>query len=155
MLTTYYKDGGSQFRGGTGNDTLSGSYRQDTYYYKLGDGRDVIKEQNGYNGSRYNDKLVLEDLNHDQIWFEQSGDDLVVSVIGSEGQVTIEDWYLGSSNHVELFQAADAKSLTDSAVDQLVSAMAGFTKPALGETVLSTTTKQELSATLAATWQAS
>ena len=152
VLTTYYKDGGSQFRGGTGNDTLSGSYRNDTYHYKLGDGRDVIKETYDYGGT---DKLVFEDLNHDQIWFEQSGDDLVVSVIGSEGQVTIEDWYLGSSNHVELFQAADAKSLTDSAVDQLVSAMAGFTKPALGETVLSTTTKQELSATLAATWQAS
>jgi hypothetical protein len=45
-------------------------------------------------------------------------------------------WYHGSPYHVEQFKTADGKTLLDSKVQDLVSAMAGFTPPALGQTTL-------------------
>ena len=150
-LTTYDHHGGTRFRGGTGNDTLNGSRYDDTYYYRLGDGRDVIDERGSYTGVV--DKLVLEDLNHDQLWFERAGNDLVLSVIGTDDQVTIDDWYRSSKNHVELFEASDAMALSNNNIDQLVNAMAAFNKPAAGETELSTQLRDDLSPVLAASWQ--
>uniref|UniRef100_UPI000AA834BF calcium-binding protein n=1 Tax=Pseudomonas mediterranea TaxID=183795 RepID=UPI000AA834BF len=38
--------GDDQLEGGTGNDTLNGGAGSDTYVFNLGDGRDVINDDN-------------------------------------------------------------------------------------------------------------
>ena len=135
--------------GDRGNDELHGGAGNDTYRYASGDGQDVIHEIAG------TDDLVFEGLNHDQLWFERSGDDLLVSEIGTNGQVTIAQWYTGTGKQLEAFQASDAMIMQNNALDQLVNAMAAFEKPASGETSLSAELRDDLTPHLAAAWQSS
>lgn len=46
------------------------------------------------------DQLIFGDADKDNLWFTQSGDDLVIDYVGTDDQVTIKDWYLGTGNHV-------------------------------------------------------
>ena len=133
--------------GGRGHDTLDGGAGNDTYRYASGHGRDSIHESGG------DDDLVFEDINHDQLWFERSGDDLLVSEIGTNGQVTIAQWYAGADRQLEAFEAGDAMIMQNNALDQLVNAMASFQKPASGETSLSAELRDDLTPHLAAAWQ--
>ncbi|MEJ2576807.1 MAG: calcium-binding protein, partial [Gammaproteobacteria bacterium] len=149
-LSSHYNAGGNRFRGGAGDDYQRGSYRQDTYYYRKGDGRDVIDERSGWG---YTDTLVLEDVAHDQVWFERSGNDLLVSAIGTDGRVAVADWFASSSNRIELIHAADGMALAQAAVDQLVSAMAAFSPPPVGEMQLGTALREQLNPVLASSWQ--
>jgi Ca2+-binding RTX toxin-like protein len=149
-LTTHYNSGGTRFRGGLGNDVMTGSYRDDTYHYRLGDGRDVIQERYHYSGQ---DRLQFEGVDHDRLWFERSGNDLHIDVLGDEGRVTVDDWFRGSVYQLEVVQAADGMSLTNTAIDQLVAAMAAFSKPDdAAESLLSHPMMEELQPVLASSW---
>ena len=53
--------------------------------------------------------------------------------------MTINNWYTSPANHIETIKASDNKTLSDSKIDGLVSAMAAFTVPAMGQTTLSST----------------
>jgi ABC-type thiamine transport system ATPase subunit len=64
----------------------------------------------------------------------------------------VQNWYSGSSNHIEQIQAGDGKVLLDSQVDALVSAMAGFNPPAAGQTTLNQQQHDALQPVLAANW---
>jgi Ca2+-binding RTX toxin-like protein len=150
-LTTYYSDGGTRFRGGTGNDTLTGSYRDDTYFYRRGDGQDVIREAYHYSGA---DTLVFEELAHDELWFARSGADLVISSLADSGSVTVDDWYLGATRQIERFESADGLAAGNAAIEQLVAAMASFTKPAATDMTSPGQLPEELETTLAAVWNA-
>ena len=69
-----------------------------------------------------------------QIWFTRNGSNLELSIIGTFDKVVIRNWYSSNAYHVEQFKASDGTLLTDSQVDALVSAMAGLTPPAAGQT---------------------
>jgi hypothetical protein len=74
-------------------------------------------------------------------------------VIGTTDKVTIEGWYASSNNRVEKITAADdAKSLSASKVNALVTAMAGFTPPAQGQTTLPADVQASLTKVLASSW---
>ena len=88
----------------------------------------------------------------DQLWFRALGNDLEVSIIGTNDRATVKDWYLGSQNHLEQFRTADGKVLLDTAVDNLVNAMASFAPPAVGQTTLTASYQASLSAVIAANW---
>ena len=91
----------------------------------------------------------------DQLWFQQSGNDLVVSIIGSGtgDHLTIQNWYSGSQYHVEQFKTADGSTLLDSQVQNLVDAMAAFSPPAQGQTTLPQNYADTLEPVIAANWQ--
>jgi hypothetical protein len=57
--------------------------------------------------------------------------------------------------HVEQFitRASDGKTLLDSQVQNLVSAMAGFAPPAAGQTTLTAAYQTSLAPVFAANWQ--
>jgi len=149
-LTTHYNHGGNRLRGGAGDDHMTGSYRDDTYLYRRGDGRDVIRELYHYSGT---DTLVFEQVNHDMLWFERSGNDLVISELQDDGRITIDNWYGGAAHQVERLETADGRSLSNAAVDQLVAAMAGFSPADGGEGGAQGVVPEELQPTLAAAWQ--
>lgn len=144
-------DGANKLTGGKGDDTLYGGKGSDTYFFARGDGADTIVE----NDSTWfnSDVLSFSSVTSRQLWLSHTGNDLVVSVIGTNDKVTIQDWYLGSANHVEKIKTSDGKTLSDSKVNALVAAMASLTPPAAGQTTLPADVNASLSKVLASSWQ--
>jgi Ca2+-binding RTX toxin-like protein len=136
--------------GNQGNDTLMGGSGADTYRFKRGDGQDTLIE-NDFN-TLSKDVLAFGDVAANQLWFTRSGQSLVVSVIGTQDQITVQDWFKGSAYRVEAFSSSDGKSLSSSKVNNLVNAMAKFSAPAEGTTTLPTATAKALQPVLASSW---
>ncbi len=143
--------GNDTLSGGAGADTLSGGGGADTYSYARGDGQDVIDDASSDGSS---DTLELSTaINHDQLWFEQSGDDLLISVIGTSDQITVDNWYQSADNKIETIESSDGKTLDISGVEALVTAMATFSPPGAGQTDLSDPAYNDLQDDLTANWQ--
>ncbi|MGX5726797.1 calcium-binding protein [Metapseudomonas otitidis] len=144
--------GNDTLSGGAGNDTLSGDAGSDTYLFGLGDGQDVIQNNDSTAGSL--DLLQFGNgISVEQLWFRQNGNDLDVSVVGGSERVTVSSWYSGSAYHLDQFKSADGKTLLDSQVQSLVEAMAAFGVPPGGEGNLTAAQREELNLVIAANWQ--
>lgn len=144
--------GNDTLDGGAGADSLVGGGGNDTYVLGRGYGIDTITENDATAG---NSDLALfgADISVDQLWFTQSGNNLDVSIIGTEDRFMISNWYLGSQYHVEQFRTNDGKVLLDSQVQNLVTAMAAFSPPAAGQTTLPGDYAASLNTVIAANWQ--
>ena len=121
------------------------------YVLGRGDGADTLIDSDATAGNA--DALVfLSGVAPEQLWFRHIASDLEVAIIGTGDKVTVKNWYLGSSNHVEQFRTADNKVLLDSAVDKLVNAMAAFAPPVSGQTTLSPQYQASLGSLIATSW---
>jgi Ca2+-binding RTX toxin-like protein len=139
------------FSGGSGDDVLQASdvWFGDTYLFQIGDGKDVINDL-GYVGA---DSIVFgEGINANMLWFRKSGSDLEVTRIGSTEGVSITNWYADSFQQIERFRSGDGKVLSNTNVDALVSAMAAFSPPLIGQTSLPTNYLSALNPVIAANW---
>ncbi|MGX2040613.1 calcium-binding protein [Methylocaldum sp. MU1018] len=147
-----YGDAGDDvLEGGAGTDYLSGGVGSDTYRFGRGDGQDTISD---YESSANADQLLFgADIAVDQLWFRHVGSNLEVSVIGTNDKATISNWYSGTAYHIEQFQTADGRTLLDSQVENLVSAMAAFAPPSAGQTTLPQNYQDALNSVIAANWQ--
>jgi Ca2+-binding RTX toxin-like protein len=147
-----YGDAGDDvLEGGAGTDYLSGGLGNDTYRFGLGDGQDTISD---YESSANTDQLLFgADIAIDQLWFRHVGSNLEVSVIGTDDKATISNWYSGAAYHIEQFQTADGRTLLDSQVENLVTAMAAFAPPSAGQTTLPQNYQDALNSVIAANWQ--
>ena len=138
---------GNSYNGGTGNDQLIGTYYNDSYLFNLGDGADIISEVRG------SDTLTFgADVAYDQLWFERQGNNLKVSVIGTDDSVTVSNWYSNSNYQVESIQVDAGMVLANTQVQQLVDAMAAFSPPAAGQLTLPDDVRAGLEPVLAANW---
>ncbi|AIC14136.1 calcium-binding protein [Xylella fastidiosa] len=144
--------GADTLDGGSGNDTLNGGTGNDMYRFAIGAGVDRIEDYDTTTGNA--DVLSIgQGVSINQLWFQHVGNDLEVSIIGTGDQITIRDWYSNAAYHVEQFKTSDGKVLRDSQVNALVSAMAGFAPPVLGQTSLSTDYQKALNPLIAAHWK--
>ena len=118
--------------GGEGSDYLDGGYDNDTYYILRGDGQDYIADHHGTD-----DKLhFYQEVNYDQLWFQQQGYNLLISIIGEENSsVEIDRWF--SDYIIETIYDQNGVALSHNSVASLVEAMAAFDPPPLGQTSLS------------------
>lgn len=130
--------------GGQGNDILQAGLGNDVYRTSGTFGRDEITDAGG-------DDAVEFDVNESTLWFSKSGNDLNVSVIGTQNGVTIKNWYSDFSAKIEEFYAGTGKMLTAAKVDTLVSAMSAFAQPTTA--ALPANIQTALAPTLAAAWQ--
>lgn len=92
--------------GKKGNDTISGGEGNDTYVFNRGDGEDTIIET----GSTYNyiDKLSFgTGITIDDVRFNKSGNDLIVSIAGTNDKVIIKDSNINPDNRIEQFVFQD------------------------------------------------
>ena len=136
--------------GGTGNDLLEGGAGSDHYFFAPGDGQDRIID---YQTTTNTDVLEFTDpIRFDQIWFVRAGNDLVVSLIGSDDNVTVTDWYLGSAHRIEQIRTVDGV-LPHTSVDALVDAMSVYAAPSMGETTLPEDYRDALIGVLTSSWQ--
>ena len=142
----------NQITGNSLANTLDGGTGNDTYVMGRGSNADTIRDSDATAGNL--DVLSFTSgIATDQLWFRHLGNDLEVAIIGTSDKATVKDWYLGSQNHLEQFRTADGKVLLDTAVDNLVNAMASFAPPAAGQTTLPANYQASLSAVIAANWQ--
>ena len=88
-----------------------------------------------------------------QLWFQHSGNDLTISVIGGTDKATISNWYAGTQNQIEQIKTSDGKTLANTDVEKLVQAMAAFAPPVAGQTTLAANYQTALAPVLAANWK--
>jgi len=143
--------GNDALDGAAGADTLVGGTGNDTFVLGRGYEAELIQENDATLGNT--DVLsFLAGVTSDQIWFRHVGNDLEVSIIGTNDRALIQNWYLGSQYHLEQFRTSDGKTLLDSKVQELVNAMAAFTPPAIGQTTLPATYQPSLLPVIGADW---
>lgn len=94
----------------------------------------------------------LSDISANQIWFQHTDNNLEASVIGTADKLVIKDWYVGSAYHAAQFRTADGLTLQDSKVENLVTAMAGFAPPGIGQTTLPPAYELTLDPLITAFW---
>jgi ELWxxDGT repeat protein len=137
---------------GAARDTLDGGMGNDTYRFGRGDGSDTIKDFDPTSGNA--DTLMFgPGIAADQLWLTRSGSDLQMGIIGGQDKATISNWYKGAAYQVEEFKTSDGKTLLNSQVDSLVSAMAAFAPPAPGQTTLPDEYRTALQPVIAANWK--
>ena len=143
--------GNDMLDGGAGADTLAGNTGNDTYLIGLGGGADVLNENDATAGNT--DILSFGvGVATNQLWFRHVGNNLEVSIIGTPDKMTINYWYSGAAYHVEKFTTADGKVLQDTQVEALVTAMAAYAPPALGQVTLPADYWEALSAVITSNW---
>ncbi|MBI4755088.1 MAG: hypothetical protein HY778_06625 [Betaproteobacteria bacterium] len=147
----YGKSGRDTLMGGDGNDVLQGGLGGDTYLFGRGDGEDAWIENDASAGA-VDVARFGSTVDFDHLWFRRSGKHLEVQVIGGGDKVVIQNWYSGSANRIERFEAG-GKALLDTQVDNLVQAMAAFAPPAAGQTTLPQNYHDALAPVIAANWQ--
>lgn len=94
----------------------------------------------------------LADIRSNQIWFQHKGGNLEISILGTMDKLIIQNWYLGSGHHIEQFKVSDGLMMVDDEVEDLVSAMAEFQSPPLGQVVLSTIQQATLGPLVSSLW---
>ena len=77
---------------------------------------------------------------------------LEVDIIGTNDNMIVKDWYLGSQYQVEQIKTSDGKTLLNKDVQKMVEAMAVFSPPVSGENILPQRYQSVLAPTLAANW---
>ena len=142
--------GNDTMAGGLGRDTLVGAAGNDTYLFARGDGQDLIVDKDSTLNN--NDLLAFANAKSTQLWFTRSGNNLDVAIIGTTDKVSIQDWFLSTSNRIEKFTASDGKSLTAAKVGALVSAMSGFTNQAMGGTDLGSGVPSTVTKLISSSW---
>lgn len=139
--------------GMAGSDTLMGGIGNDIYVFGRGYGLDTVVENEPTSGNT-DVAQFLAGVDAEQIWFQQVGNNLEASIIGTDDKLVIQNWYLDSASHIEQFKTSDgAKTLLDSNVQNLVNAMASFAPPAAGQTTLPPDYQASLATVIAANWQ--
>ncbi len=119
--------GADHFTGGGGNDTSVGNSGSDTYQFARGDGQDTILDVDAFVGNQ-DRALFGTAIDPLDLVISRQANDLRLALHGLADQVTVKDWYLGRTNHIETIQAGNGEVLLSTQVDQLIQAMAAFTQ---------------------------
>jgi Ca2+-binding RTX toxin-like protein len=124
--------GPDKLYGGVGSDTLVGGEGSDTFYIDANSGSDIIWNFDP-NGDDI-DVVGYDNIDQTVLWFSREGDNLVVSVVGTNVVTAIKDWYVTTSTNeranykIDFFLLGEHYTPTVNA-EALVTLMAGYTKP--------------------------
>jgi Ca2+-binding RTX toxin-like protein len=111
--------------GGAGNDILKGGdWEKDRYQFEAGHGQDIVMDK--ASNLQQGDILAFDDYKSVELWFKQSGNDLIINHVHSTDQVTVKDWYGSINSRQYSITTSDGKEIFASQVQQLVIAMAEF-----------------------------
>ena len=150
-------DGGAgddQLVGNAGADSLIGGLGNDNYRLSRGDGADRLNNA-ATDYLTATDRLVLgADVARNQVWLQRSGEDLLVSIMGTTDSSRVLGWYsANTTSRLDSFVAGDGRVMTEARVADLVQAMATMTPPPVGQTSLTTEQQTALNPFIAAAWQ--
>ena len=118
----YGGNGNDILNGGEGNDLLYGGEGNDTYIFGRGYDHDTISDTQGENS------LYITQADYDNLWFTRDGNNLKVSVLGTEDTVTINSWYSDENARLSQIQT-DMRTIGTADIELLVQAMSSFSQP--------------------------
>ena len=107
--------------GGRDDDALYGGCGDDVYIFNKGDGVDRVYEHGGNDTIRFGHDTV-------DVIFERVDYDLRVRMPGSLDTITINSWYQSDNYKIEKFTSNDGQIITNTRIESLIQAMAGFQK---------------------------
>jgi hypothetical protein len=149
--------------GGAGNDTFLiqggtgiffGGGGSDVFNFEVGGGQAHIAN-GGANSARPSGELdFAAGVDVDHLWFQQEGNDLSISVLGSHDHVTLDGWFGASRSQLQEIKLSDGLEI-DSNISQLVQAMASYSTANVGFDPANATqvpTDGSLQAAIAASW---
>ncbi|MBC7767387.1 MAG: cadherin domain-containing protein [Phycisphaerales bacterium] len=87
----YGGEGNDTLGGGAGNDVLYGGAGDDAYVFNAYSGADQIIDADGAANT-----IVFDGVTFDKIWMAKIGNDLTITLSGSDSVVTIKDYYAAS-----------------------------------------------------------
>ncbi len=127
IVGTGYND---TLEGYQGNSTqpsvLTGNGGSDTYQFRSGDGQVVINNGLAGNNAAAGQLDFLGSLTDQNLWLQQSGNNLVVDVLGTKNQVTITNWFATGDAYAQVGEIEAGGLKLDTQVATLVQAMATF-----------------------------
>jgi hypothetical protein len=139
---------------GTGVSTLVGDGNQNKYL--VGSGSATI-DNTSTSGAASGELDFQGSVPNTDLWFEQSGNNLLVDVLGTNQQVTIGNWFSNTSNELQDIVATNGQKIDSSGVSLLVQAMATYEQnnPTFNPTVTSQVPNDSaLQTVMAANWHA-
>ncbi|HET9717348.1 MAG TPA: cadherin domain-containing protein [Pseudolabrys sp.] len=117
---------GNDVLGGTAaSDVLVGSGGNDLYQFGRGSGQDHIVNGMATETAPHGELDFGANISADQLWFQQTGNDLTISIVGSTDQMTIDNWFGSNASQLAHIRTVGG-SLIDAGVAQLVQAMATY-----------------------------
>ncbi|ADL52075.1 calcium-binding protein [Clostridium cellulovorans] len=104
--------------GGLGNDLLLGGKGNDTYIFKRGYGHDLIMDSDSTVGII--DTIIFgEDITNSDLQFKRVGDNLRISIIGTDDYITISNYYYDEKYRIEKIQFYDGTIWDKSTIEKL------------------------------------
>jgi len=100
-ISTYYSDE-NILEGRKGNDSLYGSYGNDTYIFNLDDGQDRINDYSGSDTIQFGTGIT-----QDHLVFEKDNNDLIIKIKNSTDQITINYFFSSTSDQIEKLKFID------------------------------------------------
>jgi Ca2+-binding RTX toxin-like protein len=109
--------GDDTLAGGTGRDTLLGGGGNDTYLFDVGDGEDSVADQSDTTLDilRFGSGVTPSDIG----FAHGPSNALVAWHSNGTDQVTIQSWYPGSANKLDMFEFADATQISTTEAEAL------------------------------------
>ena len=89
--TLYGGNGNDTLNGGAGNDILTGGAGDDTYFFSVRSGQDTINSYDSSSG-KIDTVEFHYDITPDQVRVSRSGNDLVLTIIGTNDSLTIQNY---------------------------------------------------------------
>ncbi|MFM2345074.1 MAG: hypothetical protein RLZZ210_1687 [Pseudomonadota bacterium] len=147
-------DANDELKSYAGGSNINGDTGADTYIFNKGDGQDIVINSDSDTAEGTQDSLNFNNVNYDQLWFSQTGNDLNISIIGTDDKVKVEYWYTeGYKGEIDSIHTSDNKALIAADVDKLIQAMASFSPPPMGQTTLTSEYQDSLNSVLVANWK--
>lgn len=130
-FSAVWSTGRNTFNAGTGNTTLFGGEGYTTYKFGSAFGQDVVwnsGSSSGQGASAVQGEIDFTSsaTTYENLWFTQSGNDLLVRLLGTADTITVKGWFGSNAGaQVQTFNAGGL-TLSNTAVANLVSAMATY-----------------------------
>jgi Ca2+-binding RTX toxin-like protein len=147
---------------GDGNNivTLGGGTDQ----LRVGNGTDVVYTNGGADAlnlgtGKYDlwndgaqDYVALTFGNYDHLWFQQKGNDLLMTVLGCDETLTVHGWFSSKKHQITQLTSADGRTASAADINKLVNAMSAFSAPPASQTGYTPAEQKALAPVLAAGW---
>lgn len=113
--------------GSGGTDTLTGGGGSDTYLFNAGYGANTIKNGIAASNIAAGELLFGGGIADTQLWFDQVGNNLKISVLGTHDSVTLTNWFNGTTAYAQLSTInTSANVLVNANLSSLMSAMSAY-----------------------------
>jgi hypothetical protein len=131
IFSAVWSTGQNTFNAGTGTTTFYGGEGYTTYRVGSTFGQDVLWNSGSSAGQGASTVLGEVDFGAGEtsqnLWFTQSGSDLVVRLLGTSDTITIKGWFGSNAGaQVQAFYVSNGFKLSNTAVAALVTAMANY-----------------------------